>query len=79
MVKEFSTKPFLAPPLAIFQHLVRFLRLIWAKVNKDEMKKGELDILLSEMLISVDLFEKDCSNSYKKKKLQSDIAKNGKD
>ena len=79
LVKEFSTKPFLAPPLAIFQHLIRFLRLIWAKVNNDEMKKAELDILLSEMLISVDLFEKDCSNSYQKEKLQNDIAKNGKD
>ena len=43
------------------------------------MKKAELDILLSEMLISVDLFEKDCSNSYQKEKLQNDIAKNGKD
>ena len=67
LLEEFSTKPFLAPPLVIFELLNRLLRHIWLNIHPQE--KENLDILFSGMLKSLDLFEKDCSNSHEKMKM----------
>ena len=73
LVEEFSTKPFLAPPLVIFELLNRLLRHIWNKISPP--KTQDLDLLFSGLLKSVNLFEKDCSKSYMKKKMLDDDAK----
>ena len=67
LLEEFTTKPFLAPPLVIFELLNRLMRHIWLSMHPRENEN--LDLLFSGMLKSLDLFEKDCSNSHEKMKM----------
>ena len=70
LVEEFDAKPGVAPPLVIFELLYRLSKKIWKVTCR--LEKENLETLMSGMLETLDLFEKDSLNSYIMKKSQDE-------
>ena len=70
LVEEFDAKPGVAPPLVIFELLYRLSKKIWKVTCRIE--KENLETLMTGMLETLDLFEKDSLNSYIRKKSQDE-------
>ena len=73
LVEEYDERPGTAPPLVIFELIYRVIKKIWKETCRGE--KENLELLISGMLETLDLFEKDSLNSYVVQKARDEQGK----
>ena len=73
LVEEYDEKPGTAPPFVFFELIYRMIKKIWKETCRGE--RENLDLLLTGMLETLDLFEKDSLNSYVVKKAKDEQGK----
>ena len=73
LVEEYDAKPGVAPPFVIFELLYRLSKKIWKLTCR--LEKENLENMMTGMLETLDLFEKDSLNSYIQKKSHDENSK----